>query len=89
MKPKKESSRCATASTPEKRPDIQAAKTPLVSIKKSRNRRPWKIVSGGQTGVDRAGLAAAMSFSIQTGGWAPMGRIAEDGVVPEGGRRSI
>ena len=67
-----------------KRPDIQSAKTPLVSIKMSRNRRPWKIVSGGQTGVDRAGLAAAMSFSMQTGGWAPMGRIAEDGVVPEG-----
>ena len=60
------------------------SRTPLVSIKMSRNRRPWKIVSGGQTGVDRAGLAAAMSFSIQTGGWAPMGRIAEDGVVPEG-----
>ena len=67
-----------------KSPDIQSARTPLVSIKMSRNRRPWKIVSGGQTGVDRAGLAAAMSFSIQTGGWAPMGRIAEDGVVPEG-----
>lgn len=48
------------------------------------NKRPWKIVSGGQTGVDRAGLAAAMSFGIPTGGWAPKGRIAEDGVVPEG-----
>ncbi len=48
------------------------------------NRRPWKIVSGGQTGVDRAGLAAAMSYSIKTGGWIPCGRLAEDGVVPEG-----
>ena len=61
-----------------------SAKTLLVSIKESRNRRPWKIVSGGQTGVDRAGLAAAMSYSIETGGWTPCGRLAEDGVVPEG-----
>lgn len=60
------------------------AKTPFVPISKSMNRRPWKIVSGGQTGVDRAGLAAAMSFSIATGGWMPCGRLAEDGVVPEG-----
>ena len=60
------------------------SRTPLVSIKMSRNRRPWKIVSGGQTGVDRAGLVAAMSFSLATGGWMPCGRLAEDGVVPEG-----
>ena len=50
----------------------------------SLNKRPWKIVSGGQTGVDRAGLVAAMSFSISFGGWVPKGRLAEDGVVPEG-----
>ena len=50
----------------------------------SLNKRPWKIVSGGQTGVDRAGLVAAMSFSISFGGWEPKGRLAEDGVVPEG-----
>ncbi len=60
------------------------AKTPLAPLSKSMNRRPWKIVSGGQTGVDRAGLVAAMSFSIATGGWMPCGRLAEDGVVPEG-----
>ena len=41
-------------------------------------------MSGGQTGVDRAGLVAAMWFSIPTGGWVPCGRLAEDGVVPEG-----
>ena len=58
-------------------------KTPFVPMSKSMNRRPWKIVSGGQTGVDRAALAAAMSFSIATGGWMPCGRLAEDGVVPE------
>lgn len=65
-------------------PDPADAKKPLVPLSKSMNRRPWKIVSGGQTGVDRAGLVAAMSFSIATGGWVPCGRLAEDGVVPEG-----
>ena len=53
-------------------------------MKKSLNKRPWRIISGGQTGVDRAGLVAAMSFSIRVGGWLPKGRMAEDGVVPEG-----
>lgn len=48
-----------------------------------RLRRPWKIVSGGQTGVDRAGLVAAMELGLPTGGWVPCGRLAEDGVVPE------
>ena len=47
-----------------------------------RLRRPWKIVSGGQTGVDRAGLVAAMELGLPTGGWVPCGRLAEDGVVP-------
>lgn len=42
-----------------------------------------KIVSGGQTGVDRAGLDAAMELNIETGGWCPAGRRAADGVIPE------
>ena len=48
------------------------------------NTKSWIIVSGGQTGVDRAALVAAMSFSMFFGGWVPKGRLAEDGVVPEG-----
>ena len=48
------------------------------------NTKRWIIVSGGQTGVDRAALVAAMSFSMSFGGWVPKGRLAEDGVVPEG-----
>ena len=52
-------------------------------MRKSLNKRPWRIISGGQTGVDRAGLVAAMSYSIPIGGWVPKGRMAEDGVVPE------
>ena len=41
-----------------------------------------KIVSGGQTGVDRAALDAAMFLGIPHGGWCPKGRRAEDGRIP-------
>ena len=43
---------------------------------------PTRIVSGGQTGVDRAGLEAAMALGIEHGGWCPAGRLAEDGTIP-------
>jgi hypothetical protein len=42
-----------------------------------------RIVSGGQTGVDRAALDAAISRGIPHGGWCPRGRRAEDGRVPD------
>ncbi len=42
-----------------------------------------KIVSGGQTGVDRAALDVAMRLGVAHGGWCPRGRLAEDGVIPE------
>ncbi len=42
-----------------------------------------KIISGGQTGVDRAALDAALAAGFSCGGWAPKGRTAEDGVIPE------
>ncbi len=41
-----------------------------------------RIVSGGQTGVDRAALDFAMSRDIGHGGWVPKGRKAEDGPLP-------
>jgi hypothetical protein len=40
-----------------------------------------KIISGGQTGADRAGLDAAIDLGIPHGGWCPRGRLAEDGPV--------
>lgn len=41
-----------------------------------------KIVTGAQTGADRAALDVALAFGIPTGGWIPRGRLAEDGTVP-------
>jgi len=41
-----------------------------------------KIVSGGQTGVDRAALDFAIQHGYEHGGWCPHGRLAEDGVIP-------
>ncbi len=38
-----------------------------------------KVVSGGQTGVDRAALDMALQLEISCGGWCPKGRRAEDG----------
>lgn len=41
-----------------------------------------RIISGGQTGVDRAGLDTAIALGIPHGGWCPKGRRAEDGQIP-------
>ncbi len=43
---------------------------------------PRRIVSGGQTGVDRAALEVAIALGIEHGGWCPRGRLAEDGMIP-------
>lgn len=40
-----------------------------------------RIISGGQTGVDRAALDVALVLGIACGGWCPRGRLAEDGVI--------
>ena len=42
-----------------------------------------KIISGGQTGIDRAALDVALSFGVECGGWCPGGREAEDGMIPQ------
>jgi hypothetical protein len=44
--------------------------------------RALKIISGGQTGADRAALDWALAIGIDCGGWCPKGRRAEDGVIP-------
>ena len=40
-----------------------------------------QIVSGGQSGVDRAALDVALELGISCGGWCPKGRRAEDGII--------
>ena len=42
-----------------------------------------RIISGGQTGVDRATLDAALAVDFPCGGWCPQGRTAEDGPIPD------
>ncbi len=42
-----------------------------------------RIVSGGQTGVDRAALDVAIKLEIAHGGWIPRGRLTESGVLPQ------
>ncbi|MDM8557336.1 putative molybdenum carrier protein [Candidatus Parabeggiatoa sp. HSG14] len=42
-----------------------------------------KIISGAQTGVDRAALDAALDSGVKTGGWCPEGRMADDGIISE------
>lgn len=47
--------------------------------------KPWplgRLISGGQTGVDRLALDTARSLGIAVGGWCPKGRRAEDGTIP-------
>ena len=41
-----------------------------------------KVISGGQTGADRAALDAAIACGVPHGGWGPRGRRAEDGAIP-------
>jgi hypothetical protein len=42
-----------------------------------------KIISGGQTGVDRAALDVALKHGIESGGWCPTGRLDEFGRIPD------
>jgi len=51
----------------------------------SQKRTVWieKLLSGGQTGVDRAALDVALALNIPCGGWCPRGRRAEDGRIPD------
>ena len=43
---------------------------------------PARIISGAQTGADRAALDFAIEHGLAHGGWCPKGRRAEDGRIP-------
>jgi putative molybdenum carrier protein len=42
-----------------------------------------RIISGGQTGIDRAALDVALERGIDSGGWCPAGRLDEYGRIPD------
>jgi hypothetical protein len=42
-----------------------------------------KIISGGQTGADRAAIDTAIKLGIPHGGWIPKGSITEEGPLPD------
>ena len=42
-----------------------------------------KIISGGQTGADRAAIDLAIKLNMPYGGWIPKGRKTESGPLPE------
>lgn len=52
-------------------------------MKRSAKADVQRIVSGGQTGADRAALDWAIEHNIPHGGWCPKGRKAEDGSISE------
>ena len=52
-------------------------------MKITKQSRKIKIISGGQTGVDRAALDVAIELGLQYGGFCPKGRLAEDGIIQD------
>jgi hypothetical protein len=54
----------------------------IAALHARRRHRIERVVSGGQTGVDRAALDVALDLGMPVGGWCPRGRLAEDGVIP-------
>jgi len=59
---------------------MNGIRTPLSNGSKN---FPRRIVSGGQSGVDRGALDAAIELGVPHGGWCPRGRLAEDGTIPD------
>lgn len=55
----------------------------LENLQKAESKYPQKIISGGQTGADRAGLDAGLEAGLPVGGYVPRGRLSEDGQVPD------
>ena len=52
-------------------------------MKITKQSRKIKIISGGQTGVDRAALDIAIELGLEYGGFCPKGRLAEDGIIQD------
>jgi hypothetical protein len=46
-------------------------------------RQQVKLISGGQTGIDRAALDIALKHGVECNGWCPAGRLDEFGRIPD------
>ena len=55
----------------------------MAAKKKTLTTKLLKVISGGQTGVDRGALDAALALQVECGGCCPEGRLAEDGTIPK------
>lgn len=75
-----ELARLALATHPKNRPVIKYDERP--SGPSREERMIERLVSGGQTGVDRAALDVAIACGIPHGGWCPRGRLSEAGPIP-------
>lgn len=67
---------------PDRNQSIRPAQRIAIITSADSSSSSLKIVSGGQTGVDRAALDAAMELGFGVGGWCPRDRRSEDGAVP-------
>jgi len=69
------------------RAPVLTRRSPSSRTKRAPAGRPlnekFKIISGGQTGADRAALDVALKLKIPCGGWCPADRRAEDGIVTD------
>jgi len=55
----------------------------MAPVHEQEQARIRRVISGGQTGADRAGLDAAIRAGVPVGGYCPSGRKSEDGVIPD------
>jgi len=55
----------------------------MAPVHRQEQARIRRVISGGQTGADRAGLDAAIRAGVSVGGYCPSGRKSEDGVIPD------
>lgn len=61
---------------------LESVKGRTFKLIKAKNMQ-LKIISGGQTGVDRGALNASLAMGVPCGGWCPKNREAEDGTIDE------
>jgi hypothetical protein len=64
-------------------PELHSCLSPCILVQQMHAKRQLTIVSGGQSGADRAALDWAIAHGVPYSGWCPQGRRAEDGRIDE------